>query len=136
MQVDGAMRTSVPDIYAAGDVVETYNPLTKRSRLLGQWFPTIQQARTAAYSMLDILDTSSGVSAMHVNYLNATFLYGLDFASIGLTNLPGYPYYALLAEPQPRRYQKVLLSNGVPVGWLSLGDRAPPLPSNGPSIIR
>ena len=77
--------------------------------------------------MLDILDTSSGVSAMHVNYLNATFLYGLDFASIGLTNLPGYPYYALLAEPQPRRYQKVLLSNGVPVGWLSLGDRAPAL---------
>ena len=50
VQVDGAMRTSVPDIYAAGDVVETYNPLTKRSGLLGQWFPTIQQARTAAYS--------------------------------------------------------------------------------------
>lgn len=122
VQVDAAMRSSVPDIYAAGDVVESYNPLTGRSRLLGQWFPAIQQARAAAYSMLDLLETG-GTSSASINFLNATILYGLDFASIGLTNLPGFPYHAIIAEAQPRHYQKVLLSNGVAVGWLSVGDR-------------
>ncbi len=126
VRVDASMRTSMPDVFAAGDVVETHNPLTGRARPLGQWYPAIQQARAAAYSMLDMLDTSS-TAGTGINYLNATFLYGLDFASIGLTNIVGHPYHALIAEPQPRRYQKVLLRNGIPVGWLSLGDRAPAL---------
>jgi hypothetical protein len=76
--------------------------------------------------MLDLLDTGSTAGA-NINYLNATFLYGLDFASVGLTSVSGYPYHPLVAPPQPRRYQKVLLHNGIPVGWLSLGDRAPAL---------
>ncbi len=122
VQVDAAMRTSMSDVYAAGDVIETCNPLTGRARPLGQWYPAIQQARAAAYSLLDLLDTSSTTGA-NMNYLNATFLYGLDFASVGLTSVPGYPYHPLVAEPLPRRYQKVLLHNGIPVGWLSLGDR-------------
>lgn len=126
VQVDAAMRTSMPDVYAAGDVIESYNPLTGRARPPGQWYPAIQQARAAAYSMLDLLDTSSTAGA-NINYLNATFLYGLDFASVGLTSVPGYPYHPLVAEPQPCRYQKVLLHNGIPVGWLSLGDRTPAL---------
>ncbi len=129
VQVDASMRTSMPDIYAAGDVVESYNPLTGRARPLGQWYPAIQQGRAAAYSMLDLLDTGSTAGA-NINYLNATFLYGLDFASVGLTSVSGYPYHPLVAPPQPRRYQKVLLHNGIPVGWLSLGDRAPALDFN------
>jgi NAD(P)H-nitrite reductase large subunit len=33
VQVDSAMRTSAPDIYAAGDLLETTDTLTKRTRL-------------------------------------------------------------------------------------------------------
>lgn len=119
VRVDNLMRTSVPDIYAAGDVIETTEPLTRRTRILGQWYPAIQQARAAAYSMLDLLDSERPFS-FSVFY-NATFLYGLDFAAVGATNLPGYQ--EIVAEPQPRMYRKVLLQNGVPVGMLSLGDR-------------
>ncbi len=57
VKVDGAMRTSLPDIYAAGDLIETSDPITQRARVIGQWYPSIQQARAAAYSMLDLLDT-------------------------------------------------------------------------------
>ncbi|HLZ81334.1 MAG TPA: FAD-dependent oxidoreductase, partial [Ktedonobacteraceae bacterium] len=57
VKVDGGMRTNVPDVYAAGDLVETTDPITGRSRVIGQWFPSIQQARAAAYSMLNILDS-------------------------------------------------------------------------------
>ena len=139
MKVDGAMRSSAPDIYAAGDVLETTNAFTGRTRVLGQWYPAVQQARAAAYSMLDLLDTSRPFQASA--FYNATFLYGLDFASVGMTAIPaGHdksgpytgreagrdksgPYTEIVADPQPRMYRKVVLKNGVPVGMLSLGDR-------------
>ncbi len=123
MKVDAAMRSAAPDIYAAGDVLETTDAATGRTRVIGQWFPAIQQARAAAYSMLDLLDTSRPFQSS--TFYNATFLYGLDFASAGLTQAPrgGQGYQEIVADPQPRTYRKVLLKNGVPVGMLSLGNR-------------
>src|SRR6266536_567132 len=119
VKVDGVMRTNAPDIYAAGDAIETSDPLTGRTRVIGQWYPSIQQARAAAYSMLDLLDTAQPFNSG--TFYNATFLYGLDFASVGITNAPGLQ--EVIAEPKPRTYRKVLLKDGGPVGMLSLGDR-------------
>ena len=123
VKVDGAMHTNAPDIYAAGDLIETADPLTGRSRVIGQWYPSIQQARAAAYSMLDILDAKH--QFRFGNFYNASMLYGLDFASVGLSTVPkdGKGYQEIIADPQPRTYQKVILKNGVPVGMLALGDR-------------
>src|SRR5713226_450357 len=123
VQVDSAMRTSAPDIYAAGDILETTDTMTRRTRVIGQWYPAIQQARAAAYSMLDLLDTSHPFHSS--TFYNATFLYGLDFATVGLTQLPGdgRGFQEIIADPLPRIYRKVILKDGVPVGMLSLGDR-------------
>lgn len=123
VKVDEAMRTSAPDIYAAGDVLETTDPLTGRARVIGQWYPAVQQGRAAAYSMLGLLDTSQPFRSS--TFYNATFLYGLDFASVGLTQMPrdGQGYQELVADPQARTYRKVLLKDGIAVGALSLGDR-------------
>src|SRR6266702_4179974 len=123
VQVDSTMRTSAPDIYAAGDILETTDTMTRRTRVIGQWYPAIQQARTAAYSMLDLLDTSYPFQSS--TFYNATFLYGLDFASIGLTQIPKdvKGYQEIIADPLPRSYRKVILKDGVPVGMLSLGNR-------------
>ena len=122
VRVDGQMRASAPDIYAAGDVLETTDPLTGRSQVLGQWYPAIQQARAAAYSMLGLLD-SNRVFRFSTFY-NATFLYGLDFAAVGLTNVSSVKgYQEIIADPKARTYRKVLLKDGIPVGMLSLGDR-------------
>jgi NADPH-dependent 2,4-dienoyl-CoA reductase/sulfur reductase-like enzyme/pSer/pThr/pTyr-binding forkhead associated (FHA) protein len=123
VQVDSAMRTSAPDIYAAGDILETTDTMTGRSRVIGQWYPAIQQARAAAYSMLDLLDTSHPFHSS--TFYNATFLYGLEFASTGLTQIPrdGKGYQEIIADPLPRTYRKVILKDGVPAGMLSLGNR-------------
>src|SRR2546423_199914 len=59
VQVDSTMRTSAPDVYAAGDVLETTDTMTGRIRVIGQWFPAISQGRAAAYSMLGLLDSDS-----------------------------------------------------------------------------
>src|SRR5579883_361306 len=124
LKVDGAMRTGAPDIYAAGDVLETTDATSGRARLLGQWYPAIQQARAAAYSMLGLLDSKR--QFRFATFYNATFLYGLDFASCGLTNIParGQGYQELVADPQPRMYRKVILKDGVAVGALALGNRS------------
>ena len=121
VRVDTLMRTNLPDIYAAGDVVETVDPRTGWVRVIGQWYPAVQQGRAAAYSMLDILD---GKHPFHASaFYNATFLYGLDCATIGLTNMQGTQFQDIVAEPLPRRYRKVTLYNDTPIGMLALGDR-------------
>jgi NADPH-dependent 2,4-dienoyl-CoA reductase/sulfur reductase-like enzyme/pSer/pThr/pTyr-binding forkhead associated (FHA) protein len=128
VRVDTAMQTSVADIYAAGDVLETTDALTGRTRVVGQWYPAVQQARAAAYSMLNLLDTRQPFSAL--TFYNATFLYGLPFAAVGLTKVPttlakeqNKGYREIVADPQPRLYRKVILKDGIPVGMLALGDR-------------
>nr|HET6902932.1 FAD-dependent oxidoreductase [Ktedonobacteraceae bacterium] len=123
VKVDRAMHTNVADIYAAGDLIETPDPLTGRSRVIGQWYPAIQQARAAAYSMLDLLDVKHSIR--FGNFYNASILYGLEFASVGLSTVPkdGQNYQEIVADPQPRVYQKAILKNGVVVGMLALGDR-------------
>jgi NADPH-dependent 2,4-dienoyl-CoA reductase/sulfur reductase-like enzyme/pSer/pThr/pTyr-binding forkhead associated (FHA) protein/ribosomal protein L40E len=123
IKVDGAMRTNVEDIYAAGDLIETTDPLTGKTRVIGQWYPAIQQARAAAYSMLDVLDTQTVFQ--FGNFYNASMLYGLEFASVGVTSTPrsGKGYQEILSEPKPRHYQKVVLKDGIPTGMIALGDR-------------
>ena len=120
IKVDAAMRTSVPNIYAAGDIVETRNARTGTVRVLGQWYPAVQQAHIAAQSMLGQAPARANIDTFY----NATFLCGLDFVSIGQTVTTGQtPYQEITAEPKPRMYRKLLLQNGVPVGALFLGNR-------------
>ncbi len=120
VRVDTHMRTNAPDIFAAGDVIETNDPLTGKTRVLGQWYPAIQQARIAAYAMQHA-DTPPDSGAFY----NATFLYGLDFVSLGTSTLTfeDARLQTIIADPQPRNYRKLLLHNGIPVGALLLGDR-------------
>ncbi len=124
VRIDAAMRTNAPDIYAIGDVTETTDPMTGHTRVLGQWFPAIQQARIAAQSMLNQYDgTKPGT------FYNATFLYGLDFVSLGMTSQKpdsldhAHSYQEIIAAPAPRSYRKVLLQDGMPIGALFLGER-------------
>ncbi len=130
VKVDGSMRTNAPDIYAAGDVAEVKNTVTGHSHIIGQWYPAIQQGRAAAYSMLDMLDTSrlphpDAGNRAYVNAVITMLLYGLDFAAVGLTTMPmkSQGYQEIVVSPKPYVYHKALLKDGVPVGMFSLGER-------------
>ncbi len=132
VKVDNDMRSNIPDIYAAGDVIECTEEFSGRTRVLGQWFPAIQQAQVAAYNMLGLFppdrafypSSNNELRTASMHYYNATFLYGLDFVSIGLTTRPSSPgYQEIIADPQPRSYRKVILHNGTMVGALLLGER-------------
>jgi NADPH-dependent 2,4-dienoyl-CoA reductase/sulfur reductase-like enzyme/Fe-S-cluster-containing hydrogenase component 2/CRP-like cAMP-binding protein/pSer/pThr/pTyr-binding forkhead associated (FHA) protein len=124
VQVDATMRTNMPGIYAAGDVVETRDVLTGRTRVVGQWYPAIQQAQIAAKEMLEP-ESAQREKPLRDTLYNATFLYGLDFVSLGQTIVPQQAgYYELIAEPQPRAYRKIVFQQGIPTGILFLGRTA------------
>jgi 3-phenylpropionate/trans-cinnamate dioxygenase ferredoxin reductase subunit len=50
--VDGFLKTSDPDIYAAGDVASYYHPLLKRNIRVEHWANALNQGPAAARAML------------------------------------------------------------------------------------
>ena len=129
VRVDGSMRTNAPDIYAAGDVAEVTSAESLQTHVIGRWYPALQQGRAAAYSMLDILDTShlahsATGSGAYVNAITTMCLYGLDFTAVGFTKMPQdrHGYREIVVGPKAYAYRKVLLKDGAPVGMFSLGE--------------
>jgi 3-phenylpropionate/trans-cinnamate dioxygenase ferredoxin reductase subunit len=52
VRVDGALRTSAPNVYAAGDVANAFNPLLGRHLRVEHWANALNQGPAAARSML------------------------------------------------------------------------------------
>jgi NADPH-dependent 2,4-dienoyl-CoA reductase/sulfur reductase-like enzyme len=122
--VDHTMRTSAADVYAAGDVAETLDPLAGDMRILGQWYPSMQQGRAAAYSMMGMLDAlrlrhTATYSNAYLHPINTFTLFGFDIAAVGLTSVSAPAYQEVVADIKTHIYSKVVLRNGVPVGMLS-----------------
>ena len=65
VKVDGGMRTNVQDVYASGDLVETTDPLTGRSRVIGQWYPSIQDENAAVNILAKALNGTLGHRGTH-----------------------------------------------------------------------
>src|SRR5579859_2968645 len=122
--VDHAMRSSVPNVYAAGDVAEMLDPLIGNTRISGQWYPSMQQGRAAAYGMMGMLDAlrlrhTATYSNAYLRPINTSSLFGFDIAAVGLSGASGPAYRPVVADPATHIYSKALLKNGVPVGLLS-----------------
>jgi NAD(P)H-nitrite reductase large subunit len=49
--VNEYLQTSAPDIYAAGDVAQIFDPLSGRSAIDNLWYPGRKQGRVAAINM-------------------------------------------------------------------------------------
>jgi len=49
--VNEYLQTNEPDVYAAGDVAQIYNPQSGQSVTDNLWYPARKQGRTAAYNM-------------------------------------------------------------------------------------
>ena len=120
--VDDHLRSSAPNVYAAGDVAEV------NGTLIQLWEPARLQARVAAANMAG----RDRVYAPGVQYF-ATRLFDLDFASLGSvareTATPS-PQGGLRQDyvDAPRggghiAYRKVVVRDGKLVGALMLGDR-------------
>jgi pSer/pThr/pTyr-binding forkhead associated (FHA) protein/NADPH-dependent 2,4-dienoyl-CoA reductase/sulfur reductase-like enzyme len=118
--VDDHVRTNLPNVYAAGDIADVFDPAVGLHRSFGLWEPARLQGRTAGINMAGGNDTYR----VDVQY-NATRLYDLDFAALGETiERPGDRVILDFPRGGGRIvYRKLVVRNGKLVGALLLGLR-------------
>ena len=88
--VDNLMQTSVPDVYASGDVAEAYDFIINQNRTLPLWPLAIQEGHIAGYNMAGKKATYGGGTNM-----SSLKYFGVPIVSIGLAN----PKYLLNRIP-------------------------------------
>lgn len=77
------LETSLPDVYAAGDVAETWDLVRRTQRINAIWPNATQQGRIAGANMTGQALTYPGSMSM-----NSVDFFGLRIISVGMINLP------------------------------------------------
>ena len=106
IQVDGHLRTSAPDVYAAGDC----------TGLSGVWPDAMAQGKAAARNM-------AGVDEAYPKpypFKNTSNFFGVTMLSVGRLDLTEGA--DILVHKTPTEYKKAIVKDGRLTGYLSLGD--------------
>ncbi len=96
--VDEWLRTSVSDVYAAGDVANAYHPRLARHLRVEHWDNAIEQGAAAGRSMLD-----SGVSYDRLPYF-FTDQYDFGMEYVGSVGPEGYDEVVVRRAAEPRTF--------------------------------
>ncbi|ABP66041.1 FAD-dependent pyridine nucleotide-disulfide oxidoreductase [Caldicellulosiruptor saccharolyticus DSM 8903] len=115
--VDQYQRTSIQDIYAAGDVCQSYELLTQRHILTPIWPSAVKQGQTAAYNM-------AGIDRHLIDnfgFKNSMKFFGLSTISYGYVEPPDDSYNVAICSG-PNYYYKVVYKENVLYGAIIQGD--------------
>ncbi len=113
--VDPRQQTSAADVYAAGDVAETIDPLTGNRVVPAIWPVAVEQGEVAACNMMGTEAEFKGGVAM-----NAIEIAGIPLVSVG--DFEGEPGDEVFASSTETSYRKLVLRGGRLRGVLCLGD--------------
>ncbi len=114
--VDDSMRTSVPDVYAAGDVAEGRDMLLGSPRVLPIWPNAYVQGRVAGFAMAGAPREFPGGLSM-----NSIELFGTPVINVGITD-PREEGYEIEARLEGDVYRKMVLKDGRLVGAIAVGE--------------
>ncbi|HKV57649.1 MAG TPA: FAD-dependent oxidoreductase [Ktedonobacteraceae bacterium] len=117
--VDDQLRTSVPHIYAAGDVAAIRDPQTGLYAPRAQWYAAVSQGRMAASSMTG----SSPAEELGVPW-HATRLGNLSMLTVGNV-LQWQDTATTLTDSSRSSYRRIAVIDDRLVGYLSLGPSQP-----------
>jgi NADPH-dependent 2,4-dienoyl-CoA reductase/sulfur reductase-like enzyme len=127
--VDAQMRSSVPEIYAAGDAALGPSVFGEAHAAHALWPTAVEQGRVAGANMAGAEMVGGSVAGRQREYqgslnMNVAELFGLTVASMGRFQESGDPEEKAVVEHDPGagRYLKLLFHSGVPVGGLVLGE--------------
>lgn len=122
IKVDNQLRTSVPDVYAAGDVAALQDPITGDYETRALWYAAVTQGRAAAASMLGTGDQQSFGVQWH-----ATQLGDLSMLTVGNPLLATDPtkHITTLTDSSSSGYRRITLLGERLIGYLSLGQGQP-----------
>lgn len=114
---DREMRTSVPDIYAAGDMVQFHDAVIGQDVVSALWGNAVHMGRTAGFNM-------SGIRAYVpplLSSLNSTEIAGLPIISAGLLHTQA-EQYAVYTEARGDNYRKLIFEQDRLAGMIFVGD--------------
>ena len=117
--VDDHLRTSVRNIYAAGDVAALRDPLTGNYSPRAQWYAAVQQGRVAAAVMTGGAEPERFGVSWH-----ATRLGDLSMLTVG-SPLAASDEVTPLVDRRRGSYRRLSLIDDRLVGYLSLGVASP-----------
>lgn len=117
IRVNERQETSLPDVYAAGDVCESYECFTGKVGLTPIWPSAVRQGQVAGSNMTGVSKKLEGNFA----FKNSMSLCGLASVSFGLANPPDESY-TILVEEDRSNYKKFVLKEGRIVGAILQGD--------------
>jgi NADPH-dependent 2,4-dienoyl-CoA reductase/sulfur reductase-like enzyme len=116
--VDERMRTSVPDIFAAGDVALGPSVFGEAYAACALWPTAVEQGRVAGANLAGHEQAYRGSLNM-----NVAEMFGLTVASLGRFSPSGETNESVIEEHDPHsgRYVKLLFRDGVPLGGVVIG---------------
>ena len=116
IKVDEHMRTSVEDVYACGDCVETRDTITGDKMLCLLWYNAKQQGAIAGFNSVDIEKRFSGTIMIGTVDVIGTF-----GVSIGHTSESFQKGRQEVIEGGSTWYHRILISDGVFIGAQLIG---------------
>ena len=115
--VDAYLRTSRPDVFAAGDCAEAPDMLVRgKTTIPGTWFEAVAQGEIAGANMLGLSRPSPGAFKM-----NVMEILGIAVASMGLIQ-PPEPDGRAVVRARDGNYRKLVLAGDRIVGAVLVGD--------------
>ena len=111
--VDNFMQTTVPDVYASGDVAETFDFILNQSRSLPLWPLAVLEGRVAGANMAGVKTSYEGGTNM-----SSLKYFDIPIVSIGLANPKEDPTLEIIVKQDLEHnvYKKLVLRNNVIVG--------------------
>jgi NAD(P)H-nitrite reductase large subunit len=115
--VDEYLRTSRPDVFAAGDCAEAPDMLVPGKKTIpGTWFEAVAQGETAGANLMDRSRPSPGAFKM-----NVMEILGIAVASMGLIQAPESDGRTLV-RARDGNYRKLVIARDRIVGAVLVGD--------------
>jgi len=116
--VDHRLRTTAPDVYAAGDVAETTDLVTSESIVPASWTSAVEMGRIAGSNMAGGQQDYPGT----LDVLNSFVLAGIPTVSVGVIQPPQGRDYHIAVQTRGQSYRKLVRKGGRLVGALMVGD--------------
>jgi NAD(P)H-nitrite reductase large subunit len=116
--IDHEFRTNVPDVFAAGDAVQGYDPISGQFRVVTNWNNAVEQGKLAGGFMAGDGDPYRGVIVS-----NSETFCGVRVTVLGLTQATGSGLVILKGVDQAKGiYRKLTLRDEKLVGALLVGN--------------
>ncbi|HHX50099.1 MAG TPA: NAD(P)/FAD-dependent oxidoreductase, partial [Clostridia bacterium] len=116
--VNSFLKTSVPDVYAAGDVVETIDAVSGKVGLSPIWPNAVVQGRIAGLNMVG----KHRLYSRQIGMQNAVEFREVPAMVIGLTQVPLDGEELVVYQPNRSFYKKLVLRDDVLLGMILVGD--------------